>query len=40
MLGAVTSASDARTILESLGLDAEAPRIARARDPTDLDHVA
>jgi hypothetical protein len=36
VLGEVTDAPAVRLVLESLGLPADAPRAARARDPTDL----
>jgi hypothetical protein len=36
VLGEVTEPAAVRLVLESLGLRAEAPRAARARDPTDM----
>jgi hypothetical protein len=36
VLGEVTDAVAVRLVLESLGLPTDAPRAARARDPTDL----
>jgi len=36
VLGEVTEAARVRLALESLGMPADAPRVARARDPTDL----
>jgi hypothetical protein len=36
LLGEVTDPNAVRLVLESLGLPTEAPRAARARDPTDL----
>jgi hypothetical protein len=40
VLGAVTEPAQARAILERLGIEVEAPRAARARDPPNLDDVA
>jgi hypothetical protein len=36
VLGEVTAPTVVRTLLENLGLPTQAPRPARARDPTDL----
>jgi hypothetical protein len=36
VLGEITEPSLVRMVLESLGLPAEAPPLARARDPTEL----
>jgi hypothetical protein len=36
VLGEVTEPTIVRLVLESLGMPTEAPRPARARDPTDL----
>jgi hypothetical protein len=36
MLGEITDEAMVRVVLESLALTADAPRAARARDPTEL----
>jgi uncharacterized protein YbaR (Trm112 family) len=41
VLGEVTEPAMVRLVLDSLGIPADAPRVARARDPTELlgEHV-
>jgi hypothetical protein len=36
VLGEVTDASVVKLVLDALGMPSDAPRVARARDPTDL----